>query len=455
MYSLTFAQVSSIFGQNCQNKTLISKVIIDSRQAVPNCLFFALPGSNVDGHQFVQDILDCRGFAVVKRGYSKSSDRIIQVEDPLKALQKLAEIQLERLKIPVIAITGSNGKTSTKDLTAAVLSEKFSVHKTQGNFNNELGVPLTILGLEQHHQAVVLEMAMRGFGQISELTKIAPPDIGIITNIYPVHLELLGSMENIAQAKIELLYGLKPKGIAVLNGDDLLLRRSAAKVSEVKNKVFYGREIDNDLRADNISFDTQGNISYDCIWGSECYNVSLNLPGLHNVYNSLAAVAVGLEFGMSLADCITGLQKAELTRMRLEIEIGAEQVKIINDTYNASPASMHAALDILAAIETNGSRIAVLGDMLELGSISESAHTHVGEHAAQVCDYLICVGNYGAVVRQGAETAGFPQERIRVYQTVEDLLLDIKRLVQKQDLVLVKASRSVALERVVEVLKER
>lgn len=455
MYSLTLAQVSSIFGQNCQNKAMISKVIIDSRQAVPNCLFFAFPGANVDGHQFVQDVLDCGGFAVVKKGYGDFNDSIIQVEDPVKALQKLAKFQLERLNIPVIAITGSNGKTTTKDLTAAVLSEKLSVHKTQGNFNNELGVPLTVLGLERHHQAVVLEMAMRGFGQISKLTNIAPPDIGVITNIYPVHLELLGSMENIAQAKVELLYGLKPNGTAVLNGDDLLLRRSAAKVSKAKSKVFYGREIDNDLRADNISFDSQGNISYDCHWRSECQTISLTLPGLHNVYNSLAAVAVGLEFGMPLADCIKGLQKAELTKMRLEIETGADQVKIINDAYNASPASMHAALDTLAAIETNGSRIAVLGDMLELGSISESAHIQVGEHAAKVCDCLICVGNYGDLVRYGAETAGFSREKIHVYQTVEDLLADIKSFVQQQSLVLVKASRSVALERVVEVLKER
>ncbi len=456
MYPLTFDQVASIFGQTSQNHSLISQVIIDSREAKPNCLFFALPGANVDGHRFVRDVLDLNGFAVVKTGqFSDSREHIIQVQDPLLALQKLAQEQLARMALPVVAITGSNGKTTTKDLTAAVLGQKMGVYKTPGNYNNELGVPLTILNIDKQHQIVVLEMGMRGLGQISGLTQIAPPDIGVITNVYPVHLELLGSMENIARAKLELLQGLKPKGVAIINGDDQLLRRGLAQLNFSGKIITYGKDKSNDLWADQVEFDRDGNVRFQCSFKSQREQVALDIPGAHNVYNSLAALAVGLEMGITLKEGVLGLRQAQLSQMRLEIRIGANQVKIINDSYNASPASMKHALDILGIMKTDGNRVAILGDMLELGKISEPAHMQLGEQAASVCDLLICVGKYGDLIRYGAETAGLKPEEIKVYQDVSHLLREIKKLVQPYDLILVKASRSVALEHVVEALIRR
>ena len=451
MYPITFSQVAALFGKERSDQTQISKVIINSRDAVPACLFFALPGSKVDGHQFVNDVLQQEGYAVVKQGFS-SDERVIEVADPLAALQKLAQFSLKQSGIPVIAVTGSNGKTTTKDFTAAVLQARMPVWKTQGNFNNELGLPLTIMEIEPHHEAVVLEMGMRGLGEIRHLTEIAPPQVAVITNVFPVHLELLGSIENIAAAKAEVLEGLKPGGAAVLNGDDPLIRCHAAKADQV---LFFGKNPDNQLRAENIKVDQKGCVSYDLIWEGKSYPVILSVPGVHNVYNSLAGIGVGLLFGIPVADAIQALRHVELTEMRLEIVESSDGITIINDAYNASPASMRSALETLAKMQSFGRKIAVLGDMYELGPISDRAHEQVGEQAAGVCDLVIFVGQNAQVMRKGAELAGFPRSKIIIYQSVEQLLPELKDLVEPNDLVLIKASRSVQLERAAAVLKAR
>jgi len=451
MYPLTFAQAAADLGQLRSDQTQISKVIIDSRKAVPNCLFFALPGTKADGHQFVPDVLRAGGFAVVKKGYG-DDPRLIEVDDPLAALQQLARAHLRRIGIPVVAITGSNGKTTTKDITARILQTRFQVCKTQDNYNNEIGVPLTIFSLEEHHQILVLEMGMRGLGQIRHLTEIAPPDVAVITNIYPVHLELLGSMENIAAAKAEIVEGLKPGGIAVLNDDDPWVRRAATLA---ENVVYFGKNGANQLSADNLTVDADGKPRFTVHWYGESYHVSLDVPGIHNVYNCLAAMAVGLCFQIHLADAIASLRDIHLTGMRFQIEKCSHGITIVNDAYNASPASMHAALETLAAIQTTQRKVAILGDMLELGPISETAHEAVGEQAAHVCEQLVFVGKNAEMMQKGALKAGISPAHVRIYSAVDQLLNELTDLVKPNDLVLVKASRGIALERVVAVLKER
>ncbi|NLM26411.1 MAG: UDP-N-acetylmuramoyl-tripeptide--D-alanyl-D-alanine ligase [Firmicutes bacterium] len=451
MYPLTFAQVASILGLESNNQSLISKVIIDSRQAKPGSLFFALPGTHVDGHQYVPDVLAKGGFAVVKTEYG-SGEGILPVSDPLLALQQLAAEYLKQHPVPVIAVTGSNGKTTTKDLIAQVLSKKFVVHKTKGNFNNELGLPLTILELEPEHEIMVLEMGMRGLGEIAALAELAPPDVAVITNVGPVHLELLGSLENVAQAKTELLEKLSPEGLAILNGDDSLLRLHSYKAPLV---WFFGEQADNQLQASNINIDQNGLASFTCHWQEQKVFVKLSVPGKHNVLNSLAAIAVGLHFGISLADCAAGLKDANLTEMRLEVIEGPRGVKIINDAYNASPASMAAALDTVKSMASEGRKVAILGDMFELGSVAEQAHQELGRLASQACDYLIYVGSYAALVKKGAEDEGLSPADIHIYSQVSDLIQNLEKLIADQDLVLVKASRGMALEQVVDALLER
>lgn len=451
MYPLTFKQAADLLGQRRSDQNLISKVIIDSRDAEAECLFFALPGSNVDGHDFVDDVLKAGGYAVVRRGYGRG-ERTIEVDDPLTALQKLAQYQLKQIDIPVVAVTGSNGKTTTKDFTAAVLEAKYSVWKTQGNYNNEIGVPLTILAIEPHHEIVVLEMGMRGLGEILHLTEIAPPQVAVITNVNPVHMELLGSLDNIAQAKAELLEGLRPGGTAVLNGDDHRVRNHASKAGRV---LFFGKNAANQLRAENIRVDQDGCASYDLLWNDIRVSVSLPVRGVHNVLNSLAAVGVGLQFGIPVSEAASALKHVELTGMRFEKEEGKSGITILNDAYNASPASVRSALETLDLMASSGRKVAVLGDMYELGSISESAHQEVGRYAAQVCDFLIFVGRFADYMQKGAESAGASPSQMKIYHSVEELLSELEGLINPQDLVLIKASRSVQLERAAEVLRVR
>lgn len=451
MYPLTFAEAARVLGKQCSDQTIIEKVIIDSRQAAAGSLFFALPGTKTDGHHFVGDVLEAGGFAVVKRGWGRHQ-RVIEVDDPLLALQELAKAHLAKIGVPVVAVTGSNGKTTTKDFTAAVLGAKYNVWKTQGSYNNEIGLPLTILSIEPMHEVLVLEMGMRGLGEIKRLTEIAPPQVAVITNVYPVHLERLGSMDRIAEAKAEILMGLKPDGTAVLNGDDAYVRRHAAKAKHV---LFYGKGVNNQLRAENITVDSLGRVGYDLRWNDQVYRVQLAVPGVHNVYNSLAAVGVGIQFGIPISIAIEALPAAEFSGMRLEIEHSSDGMMIINDAYNASPASMEAALATMVQIAGQRRKVAILGDMYELGPISDSAHEQVGVWAAQAGDLLVFVGKNAHLMSKGAQSAGFSPSNIRIYSTVEQLLSELNQLVSKEDLVLVKASRAAALEQVVAALKAR
>ncbi len=450
MRSLSFSQVASFLHTECSSQELMKRVIIDSREASAGTLFFALPGEHTDGHQFVEDVLKQGGFAVVKTGYG-SGDRVIEVADPLEGLQRLAKQYLALFSVPVVAVTGSNGKTTTKDMIAAILSEKWSVHKTQGNFNNEIGLPLTVLGLDESHQILILEMGMRGLGQIFQLTQIAPPDIAVITNIGPVHLELLKTQKNIQHAKGEILTGLKPNGMAVLNGDDPLVRELGENSEHLV--LYYGMRQACGLYASDIILDSLGRASFTCHYQQRTLPVSLPIPGVHNINNALAAMGVGLRFGLSIDQCIKGLRSVIVSKMRMQLTEGQKKIRIINDVYNASPASMKAALDTLSSIETGKRRIAILGDMRELGELTQQAHIDIGNYAARKCDHLVCIGQYRNYLQEGARLAGFCDSNIGVYECIEDFLDQIWQHIEPKDLVLIKASRGVALERVVDVLE--
>ena len=296
------------------------------------------------------------------------------------------------------------GKTSTKDMVASVLQRGFRVHKTQGNFNNEIGVPLTVFGLDPSHEACVVEMGMSGFGEISRLTSIVKPDIAIITNIGLSHVEKLGSKNNILKAKMEILEGLNKRGLVILNGDDSLLLGLKGLLSY--RTVFYGLEEGMDYRGYNVeSLGEQGS-TFDINIGNREYNIKIPVPGLHNIYNALAGIAAGIELGIPPEEIIKGIEEFVPGKMRLNI-INHKGLKIINDVYNASPQSMEAAINVLKEISAGSRTIAVLGDMLELGEISEKAHFDVGKYAvSNGIDYVVAVGEYGDNTAGGAIDAG-------------------------------------------------
>jgi UDP-N-acetylmuramoyl-tripeptide--D-alanyl-D-alanine ligase len=429
-------------------------VSIDSRKAKQGDLFVALPGEKTDGHLYVDAALNLGASgALISKMNNYTGDKVlIQVPDTLKALQDLARFHRQKHDVLVVGVTGSNGKTTTKDMIAAVLQEKFSILKTTGNFNNELGLPLTLLGLDGTHQLAVLEMGMRGLGQIQQLVEIAGPTIGVITNIGQAHIELLGSRGKIAQAKGELIFGLPTGGVAVLNGEDEYCRRLGDGFSG--KKVFYGFQSDCDIRAFDIKEgDFSTSFAINCPKGN--FLVQIPLPGEYNILNALAAVAVGLETGMETKEISEGLAKMKLTAMRLERIFGAAGEVIINDTYNANPDSMAASLGILSN-STGIKKIAVLGDMFELGDYSELGHRQVGRVIAGLeIDLLVTVGEQARYIGMEAIAADFAEARVRHFAHKFEAVAFLAGEVSKGDVVMIKGSRGMAMEQIVNALKDR
>jgi len=432
-------------------------VIIDSRNAADGDIFIPLKG-RTDGHAYIGDALrnGASGFLVEKGAESKEKliglegkQYVIEVEDSLKALQDIAAYHRTKLSAKVIGVTGSTGKTTTKDMVNCILAHKLRVISTDKNYNNEIGVPLTILRADENTQALVIEMAMRGIGQIKELAEIAKPDVGVVTNIGQAHMELLGSEEMIAQAKAELIESIPESGVVVLNSDDLwtpnLSKSARAKI------VSYGIT-SGDVRGSEIVVDDLGRASfrlnvYDDAIG---YVVRLAVPGKHNVYNALAASTAALQIGLSTDDVRIGLANCRPTAMRMEIFATDDNVVILNDAYNANPTSMQAALSTLMDIATEGRHIAVLGDMLELGNISSEAHKQIGEIVASLgVNILVAVGPESQVMADSATKAGMLPKTVITCKESSTAAQVLKQLVTVGDVVLVKASRGVGLEEVV------
>ena len=435
---------------------LIMGAASDSRRVRPGDLFVAIPGERVDGHAFVTAAAAAGATAaLVGRPVEVPPGlAVIRVDDTVAALGRLAAEYRRRFELPVIGVTGSVGKTTTKDLLAGVLSRAFETLANEGNLNTEVGLPLTVLELERRHQVAVFEMAMRGRGEIAYLAGIARPSIGLITNIGPTHLELLGSIDNIVRAKAELIEALPADGLAILNGDDPLCR-ATAEFSRAR-VLFYGSTPDCSVRAEE--YETRGEkgvwvrVAVDGPGGVDRFEVTVPIPGRHNVGNALAAVAVGQAMGMSQVDIAAGLAEPRRSGGRLEI-IRSRGLTIINDTYNAGPASMRAALGILRELAADGRSAAILGTMLELGTAARSAHEEIGRSVHELgIGRLFTVGDLGAVIGQAAVAAGMDPSLVTAcVSNVEAAALACAWL-RPGDTVLVKGSRGMKMEEVVAAL---
>lgn len=441
-------------------KSMVNGLAIDSREVDPGAAFVAFVGATVDGHDFVGAALaaGARALIVTKdseelRQAVTSSRRhdvaIVLVRDATAAVQALAAAHRERLLCPTVGVTGSMGKTTTKDFLRSVLGTRMNVVATEGNRNNELGVPLTIMQAGADTGVLVVEMAMRGPGQIESLACIARPTCGLVTNVGVSHVEVLGSESAIADAKAELIEAIPEEGRVFLNGDDAwsatLAKRSSAAVT------LYGLAQHVDVRATDVTVDESGNAAFTIGCEQGTAHATLPVPGRHNVYNALAAAAVGLYLQLSLSDVVTGLECARMTGMRMEVFESASGVTVINDAYNANPTAMRAALVTLSEVQSAGKRVAVLGDMAELGTLAELAHFDLGSIVAKSCvDVLVTVGPLGKRIADGALAAGMASGAVRPCVTSVEASEVLDDLLAAGDVVLVKASRVMGLERIVD-----
>jgi UDP-N-acetylmuramoyl-tripeptide--D-alanyl-D-alanine ligase len=451
MESLSLAQIAKLAGGSISaddTSILVSKISTDSRTLRAGDVFVPLRGENFDGHKFLAQAAE-RGAAgaVVEESWKGKVPRnfaLIRVADTLVGYQTLAANYRASLPLKVIAITGSNGKTSTKDFVAATLAKKFRVTKTEGNFNNHVGLPQTMLAANRDDEIAVWEIGMNHPGEIAALAKLAAPDVAIITNIGVAHIEFMGSREAIAEEKGALAEAVAPNGTLILNADDAfsddIAKRTRARI------ILAGIE-NGSVRATEISQQPTGS-EFTILEGAHRCRAQLPVPGIHMVQNAMLAVAAGRAFGLSLEECAIGLASTPLTKARLQIR-EIDGIQFIDDSYNANPDSMKAALRTLVELDADGRRIAVLGEMGELGAESEHGHREVGETAAVLrVDELIAVGAAGALIAQAAQEAGL-EKSVAVDSPAEAAEL-LGKNAAPGDLILVKGSRSARMERVLE-----
>jgi UDP-N-acetylmuramoyl-tripeptide--D-alanyl-D-alanine ligase len=415
------------------------RAVVDSRRAGRGDIFVALKGEHADGHDYVADAAR-RGAAgaIVERSVDVNIAQYV-VPDSLRAIQAVArQRRAMRTNVRVFGITGSVGKTTTKELVASVLGTRHPVLKNEGNLNSEIGLPLVIMEMTHRHRRAVLEMGMWAPGEIALLCEIAQPEVGIVTNVGPAHMERLGSLEAIADAKSELVQSLPRDGVAILNADDTVVAAMAERTPA--NVLTYGLCEGADVRALEVESRGLAGVRFIIAHGDERETVYSRLPGRALVPNALAAAAAAIVDGMTLVDAAAALSAAQVP-LRLSAHPGRNGSTIIDDTYNASPASMRAALDLLA--ETRGRKIAVLGDMRELGPAEAESHREVGAYAAGVADVIYAVGELGRMIGDGAREAGHRDVRIALDKAeVAALATELR----EGDTVLLKASRALALE---------
>ncbi|MNO15192.1 UDP-N-acetylmuramoyl-tripeptide--D-alanyl-D-alanine ligase [compost metagenome] len=430
--------------------------VTDSRKIHSGCLFIPLVGEKFDGHEFAEGCLAAgAGATLWDKSKGTPPGPSVLVEDTLVALQKLAESYLEESGAKVIGITGSNGKTTTKDLVYSLLSTTYKVHKTQGNFNNHIGLPLTILSMPEDCDIVVLEMGMSARHEIELLSKLAQPETAIVTNIGESHLQQLGSRVEIARAKLEILSGMKTGGLLVYNGDEPLLdevleESTTVKPADLRTSTF-GLGGDNDNYPNGIMF-VDGKTFFTSHVSGEA-TIELPLLGEHNVINCLAAIIVARHYGVSEQDMLRGLKNVELTGMRIEMITAANGVTILNDAYNASPSSMKAAISVLERMKGYRKKLAVLGDMLELGASEGDYHREIGAFLnASKLDYLFTYGKLGEFIAEGAGDT-LDADHIFAYHDKSELIRKLVSILNPKDVVLVKGSRGMKLEEVVEAIK--
>lgn len=431
-------------------------VVLDSRLVESGYLFIATKGERVDGHSFIPQVLQKGAVGVVCEKLPEvreEKDCFILVEDSFQALKDIAGFYREQLDLTVVGITGSVGKTSTKECIASVLAEKYKVLKTEGNFNNEVGLPLTILKIRDYHEAAVVEMGISDFGEMHRLSKIARPDICVLTNIGQCHLENLKSRQGILKAKTEIFDFMKEDGLVCLNGDDDML----ATIAEVKGRrpMTFGRRESNRVYAEYVEnkglFGSRAAVHMD----DEAFDMDIPLPGEHMVYNALAAVCVGSLLGLTREEMQNGIAKVETVSGRSHILRLKDRV-VIDDCYNANPVSVCAAIDLLNTALSR--KAAILGDMFELGEKEKEMHAEVGTYAVERgIDVLVFVGALAECMYESAvktaDRQGRSKERIYYFKEKKEFLEKRGEILQKGDTILVKASHGMAFQEIVESLK--
>jgi UDP-N-acetylmuramoyl-tripeptide--D-alanyl-D-alanine ligase len=427
----------------------IKGISIDSRKIKPQQAFIAIKGSNFDGHDFISQAVRKGASCVISNPLSNNDQNpkktvLIEVKDTVRALGDIARFQRDKFDIPVIAITGSNGKTTAKEMVSWVLSAKYRVLKNEGTKNNQIGLPLTLLNLHRNCDIVVLELGSNHFGEIGYLAEVCAPNIGIITNIGPSHLEFFGDLVGVLKEKYALIENLKEPYIAILNADDRLL---STKVLALASKPlvlgfgmrpgcdFSGLQVSELPRA--VTFYTAGE------------KFSLNTPGRHNIYNALAAIAVGRIFGVANKDIAKRLSTFKFPEGRMNF-VTARKIRFIDDTYNSNPLSLKYALELLADYQAKGRKILVMGDMLELGKSQEEFHRQAGLQAARACDIMVAVGKLSELAAHTARSSGLNAKGIFICKSAHearDILLN-KISPKEDDIVLVKGSRAMKMEEV-------
>jgi len=469
---LTLANaIEALTKLHLEEKTpIITEAVIDSRQVIPGSMFVAIPGEHVDGHDFLAEAFK-RGasFALIQKDVeasfrtldlrsSLSADSLpdlnlplcLRVENTVTALQQIARFWRRQLDLRVIGITGSVGKSTTKEMVAEVLSQRYRTLKSPGNLNNEIGLPLSILKLSPGYQRAVLEMGFYVPGEIAFLCDIAQPHVGVVTNIGTVHAERAGSQENIFLGKSELVQALPEDGVAVLNFDDPWVRKMEEKTRA--QIFFYGLSPEADLWADNVEGQGLEGIRFRLHYQRETLHVRVPLIGRHSVHTALRAAAVGLVEGLTWQEIFDGLNQGH-TQLRLVAVRSKTGALILDDTYNASPESMLAALNLLD--ELDGRKIAVLGDMLELGQYERQGHEMVGLRAAQVADTLLTLGTRGHLIAEAARRSGMRKTSVQEFEELDQIVNWLDENLTKHDSVLIKGSHGLRMDRIVNALEVR
>lgn len=456
MEALTLGQLlravgGTLLGDVADLGKTFTHVCTDSRHLTPGALFIPLEGERFDGHAFLNDALEGGAVGCLtareREGYLPGKF-YVKVRSTQRALRDLARYYKSRFPIPFVAVTGSVGKTTTKDMVAAVLSVRYRVLKTEGNFNNDIGLPLTLLRLDHTHQICVLEMGMDHAGEIDYLSQLVEPDVAVITNIGDSHIENLGSREAIFQAKCEIFRHLKQEGVAILNGDDPLLATLRGKLPQTT--LFVGRGEGLDYTALNVESDGETHLRCTVRTPSAQFLAEIPALGAHMVYPTLAATAVAEHFGMAGDEITQGIRAFLPTKMRMNVVRCPGDIVILNDAYNANPQSMRAAAAVLS--DAKGRRkVAVVGDMKELGPSSASFHRAVGGYFAQAgVDHLIAIGDLAQHIAEGAREAGL--EQADYFPDLEQAGQALLRELRSGVTILVKASRSMAFEKIVDYL---
>lgn len=433
---------------------LIRGVSTDTRKLTAGSLFVPLMGERFDGHQFLDQAMEAGAVAALWQSDhpipKQEKIPLILVSDTLKALQQIASAYREELGISIVAITGSNGKTTTKDLVSSVLSVKFQIDKTEGNLNNHIGVPLTLCSMSEHTQIGVVEMGMNHAGEIAQLSRIAKPNVAVITNVGESHLEYLGSREGIAKAKLEIIEGLDSKGILMIHGDEPLL---VQKISEIPQQVIrIGFHEENDEFPQKMEADELSGIRF-CTTSSPT-PFEVPLIGKHNILNALFAIQLGRLFQLSEPEIQKGLKQAEITGKRLEVNRAQNGMLVINDAYNASPTSMKAAIDLQHAVKSERDKWVLFGDMREIGSQEEQYHREIGAYAvSKDMKRIYTIGEKGRWIAEGAREANSSSSCIiRHFESHEEVVEHLQKEGDQNVLLLVKASLAMHLDKVVQKL---